>query len=93
VGALEDEVSFELREGGEDVEDERGGVDALLERAELSLPLVEPGESVDTRWRRDGPSRASLHTTSVSPGRSWSRTLSSSGRAVNVPPAVSTNTW
>jgi hypothetical protein len=60
VGALQDEVSFELREGGEDVEDQRGGVDALLERAKPHLPpggagrecrhqmaegSAEPGES------------------------------------------------
>jgi hypothetical protein len=51
AGALADQVAFELRQGGEHVEDElaaRGsGVDRLLQAAEPDPALGEAGDGVD----------------------------------------------
>jgi hypothetical protein len=50
-GALADEVSFELGQRSEEVEDQAsagaGGVDPLVEAAEADAPLLEGGDDVD----------------------------------------------
>jgi hypothetical protein len=68
----------------------------VVSRASATLRNPTPRSSrvvtVSIRWRRERPSRSSFHTTRVSPGRSWSRTLVSSGRASSEPDAVSVKT-
>ncbi|MBB2742601.1 UNVERIFIED_ORG: hypothetical protein FHR35_002423 [Microbispora rosea subsp. rosea] len=51
VGADDDEFADELREGGEDVEDEPaaggGGVEVLMQRGEADATFAEVGDHVD----------------------------------------------
>jgi len=49
-------------------------------------PRARPARpAVSTRWRGERPSRSSFEATRASPGRSWSRTCSRTGRSVSVP--------
>jgi hypothetical protein len=56
------------------------------------MPWSARPVTVSTRCRRERPRRSSFHTTRVSPGRSWSRSCSRTGRSVWAPLAVSVNT-
>jgi hypothetical protein len=94
-GAFADEVAFELGQGREHVEDElaaRGrGVDRLLETAEPDAALGQASDGVDQMAQR-AAEPVEFQTTRVSPGRSWSRTCSRTGRSLRAPLAVSVNT-
>ena len=93
--AFADAVTFELSQGGEDMEDElaagSGGVNGLLEAAEPDPAVGEFGDGVD-QVPRERPRRSSFQTTRVSPGRSWSRSWVRVGRSARVPLAVSVKT-
>ena len=94
-GAFADEVAFEFGQGREDVEDELaaggGGVDRLLQAPEPDAAVGEAGDGVDQVPQR---SAEPIHFPydQVSPGRSWSRSCSRTGRSARVPLAVSVNT-
>jgi hypothetical protein len=53
---------------------------------------AERAFTVSMRWRRERPRRSSRHTTTVSPGRTWSKSLASSIRSASEPEAESVKT-
>ena len=88
-----DQVPLELGQGAHDLEEQpavgRRGVEGLLEASQAHL-RARPGP----RRGRSGaagtcPSRSSRQTTTVSPGRSWSRSRSSWGRRSRAPEVLS----
>jgi IstB-like ATP binding protein len=84
-----------LGQGREHVEHElAAGVVVSIASCRLRNPTPRSARlvTVSIRWRSDRPSRSSFQTTRVSPGRSWSRTCSSTGRSLRAPLAVSVNT-
>jgi hypothetical protein len=62
----------------------RGGVDRLVKAAEPDPTLGELSDGVD-QVPEERPRRSSFQTTSVSPGRSWSRTWARVGRSARAP--------
>ena len=61
-------------------------------RLRKPIPRSARPVTVSTRWRSERPNRSSFHTTRVSPGRSWSKSCSRTGRSARAPLAVSVNT-
>ena len=96
MGALGDELTLELGEGGEDAEREaavggrRVDLRAGAGRAPSGpTPRVRRSSTVFTRWRRSRPSRSSFQRTSVLPGWSAFRQAARPGRSSRRPEARS----
>jgi hypothetical protein len=92
AGTFADQVAFELGQGSEDMEHELApGVVVSIASWRLQNPTPRSARpvTVSTRCRRERPNRSSFQTTRVSPGRSWSRSCSRTGRSVRAPLAVS----
>ena len=94
-GAFADEISFELGQGGKDVEDELaaggGGVDRLLEAAEADAALGQAGDGVDQMPQR--PSKpVELPDHQGVAGPQLVQELLEVGRSARAPLAVSVKT-
>jgi len=94
VGALDEQLPLERGDRREHVEDKAplrgGGVDGLLQDDQAGALRLEEGGQVEERPQRAHGADSRV-ITSVSPGRSSSLTLSSSGRMASFPDAFSMN--
>ena len=94
MGALPDQVAFELGQRPEDVEDELaaagGGVDLLLQGLEADAPLLKQGDGVDEVAQGAAKSIQPPDDQGVA-GAGKSRASSRPGRSAWEPLAVSVN--